>query len=419
MSVDDGTGSVSERQEPEVLSAGTKRRRPAWVQIGRVLPRSVAATWRASRPQAGPVPRMRLRPTAWPLVYFDDLLLTVATMRSTAHSAASVDQTIRDTEETVRRLGAAGFIDNPEAVHAAPPVPTDVRRTQRARPGLRFEHVSFRSGYEPPVEIPGQDRWFVDDANAVAHAYVLRHDDAPRPWLLALHPYGTGEPRDILLMGSLGLHRQLGVNIIHPVAPRHGPRRREKGGVQFPGPDSVMSFLGMSQAIWDLRRWVGWVRSQGATAVGVHGVSFGGYCSAMLASLEPGLDSVVAAVPVVDLRALAARHIGRLAGHDTELCTHLSDEAPMTLGRLITPLAFEPKVAPSGRNIFAAVGDRFAPPDHAVQLWHHWGEPAIRWHHGSHISAVMLPDWRRFVVDALRRSGVVEHRGTAERSSAG
>jgi len=381
------------------------------MHIAQVMPRSFLATWRATLVRAAHVPRLQPWPTAWPLVCLDDLVVTVMTMRSIGHpAAAQFDQTMRDTEEAVRRLSLAQAGADLEALHPLPPAPDGVRRTKQARLATGFEHISCASRYQPPVEIPGQDRWFADGANAVAHAYVLRHDDAPRPWLLALHPYGAGEPRDMLMMGSLDLHRRLGVNVIHPVAPLHGPRARRKRTVHLFGPDPVMTFLGMSQTIWDLRRWVAWVRSQGATSVSTYGISFGGYCAALLAGLETGLDCAVAAAPVVDIGGVIGSNIGRLLGPDAELSARLTEKAPIALNRVISPLSFRPKVPPSGRYIFAAVGDRFTPPDQAVQLWHHWEEPEIRWHQGSHVSGLLAPGWRRLVAHALRRSGAVEHR---------
>lgn len=405
-----GRGANGTEEISASPSTGT-RDFPAWMHILRVMPRSAAATWRASFSQTAHVPRLQSWPTAWPLAYLDDLVVTVMTMRSIAHSmAGDFDQAMRDTEEAVRRLGLAGAADDLEALHPAPPEPNGVRRTERTHPAMRFEHISFPSRYQPPAEIPGQDRWFADGANAIAHAYVLRHDDAPRPWLLALHPYGAGEPRDMLMMGSLGLHRRLGVNIIHPVAPLHGPRGRQKSTVHLFEPDPVMTFLGMSQTMWDLRQWIGWVRSQGATSVSAYGISFGGYCTALLAGLETGLDCVVPAAPVVDIRTVVGSNIGQLLGSDSQLFTRLSEEAPIVLNRVISPLSFRPKVPLSGRYIFAAVGDRFTPPDQAVQLWHHWEEPELRWHQGSHVSGLLAPGWRRLVTHALRRSGAVEHR---------
>jgi hypothetical protein len=385
---------------------------PAWMHIIQAMPRSVVAAWRACLSRTAHVPRLQPWPTAWPLVCLDDLVVTVLTMRSIVHSVAGdFDRVMRDTEEAVRRLEAAETDDDLETLHPVPPAPDSVRRTERMRLSARFEHISFQSGYEPPMGIPGQDRWFADEANAIAHAYILRHDDAPRPWLLALHPYGAGEPTDMLLMGSLGLHRRLGVNIIHPVAPLHGPRGRQKGAVHLFGPDPVMTFLGMSQTMWDLRRWVSWVRSQGATSVSACGISFGGYCTALLAGLETGLDCAVSAAPVVDIRTVIGSNIGRLLGPDAELSAWLNEPAPIVLNRAISPLSFRPKVPLSGRYIFAAVGDQFAPPDQAVQLWHHWGKPEIRWHQGSHVSGLLGPGWRRLVTHALRRSGAMEHCG--------
>jgi esterase/lipase len=38
--------------------------------------------------------------------------------------------------------------------------------------------------------------------------------------------------------------------------------------------------------MWDIRRILHWIRAQGAPSVGVHGVSLGGYQTALLAALE-------------------------------------------------------------------------------------------------------------------------------------
>ena len=130
MTTDDDRVAVGaqHQQEKAAVTARSGRTPSPLVQISRVIPRSAAATLRASRPQAAPVPRLQLRPTAWPLVFFDDLLITLMTMRQTAHTMASdFDQTVRDAEETVRQLDAAGLLAEPEGVYCAPPAPATAR----------------------------------------------------------------------------------------------------------------------------------------------------------------------------------------------------------------------------------------------------------------------------------------------------
>src|SRR3546814_1098074 len=57
-----------------------------------------------------------------------------------------------------------------------------------------------------------------------------------------------------------------------------------------------------SQALWDLRRTLAWLRANESGArVGVYGISLGGHNAALLSGYDKELDFVVAGIPVVDL----------------------------------------------------------------------------------------------------------------------
>src|SRR3546814_4736034 len=57
-----------------------------------------------------------------------------------------------------------------------------------------------------------------------------------------------------------------------------------------------------SQALWDWRRTLAWLRANESGArVGVYGISLGGYNAALLSGYDKELDFVVAGIPVVDL----------------------------------------------------------------------------------------------------------------------
>ena len=52
-------------------------------------------------------------------------------------------------------------------------------------------------------------------------------------------------------------------------------------------------------------------------------------------------------------------------------------------------------------------GDRIVPPEQPLTLWKHWGEPAIHWYAGGHVTP-----FRRFAVfaagaDHVRRLGIL------------
>jgi hypothetical protein len=265
--------------------------------------------------------------------------------------------------------------------------------------------VSFASEWTPPPGLPRADEWLAVEGAGVAHAFVLRHKD-PRPWIVALHGYGTGEPYDLWWMGSAAAHQQLGVNVMNVILPRHGPRGRVAIADRFPGFDPVVNVYGFAQAIWDARRAITWARQQGDTAIGVYGISLGGYVASLLAGVEPAVACVVAGIPVVDFGELIGNHTARYQGADHPLVRAVRSDASVSLNRLVSPLAHAPLVPHDRRFMYAAVGDRMATTSQAVALWRHWDAPETLWVQGSHIGAPMARRTRRFVFDAFRSRSI-------------
>jgi hypothetical protein len=75
------------------------------------------------------------------------------------------------------------------------------------------------------------------------------------------------------------------------------------------------------------------------------------------------------------------------------------------LYRVVSPLAFSPKIAESGRAIYAGLGDRLIPADHPRDLWEHWGRPRIVWMQSGHDPRT--GEARRLVEETLRRARCV------------
>ncbi len=337
-------------------------------------------------------------------VAVDDL---ISTLQYVLAGAAVADFDVARADSAARILEARGDPKDPAALHPAPPPPPpDETGLSIRRLGHRvFEHLIFPSRYEPPADLPGRDEWLADEANALAHAYVLQHDDQrPRPWVVNLHGAGVGNPIDLQWMGSFALYRDLGVNVIHPVLPKHGPRRRGRSLV-FPSPDGLVNFFAFSQAIWDVRRTIMWVRARGATTIGVHGVSLGGYVAALLAGLEDGLDGVVAGLPPSDIPSLVLGHAARYRGVATT-AAEVEIGPARQLNRLVSPLTFAPRLPRDRLRIYAAVGDRVSTPEQASALWQHWDRPEICWIQGSHLPSSLFGTARRFVRDSLRHCTV-------------
>jgi hypothetical protein len=300
-----------------------------------------------------------------------------------------------------------GWLEKPESYHATPPPLERVALRAAQVRGIDFEHLWFESGYEPHADEPGRERWLSHAANRRAHAWVLRHAGAERPWLLCIHGYVMGSPLlDLSLFPPELFHRRLGFNMLVPTLPLHGRRAiGRRSGEGYLRGDVMDTIHAEAQAIWDLRRLLSWVRAEGGGPVGVYGISLGGYNAALLACLDADLGCAIAGIPVADFARIVFRHAPPLHLRDA-IGAGLVDRRLRELERVVSPLALEPRIAPERRWLFAAVADRIVPPDHVRDLWRHWGRPPIAWYQGSHLSFRAHPEVGAFVERALRDSGL-------------
>jgi dienelactone hydrolase len=148
-----------------------------------------------------------------------------------------------------------------------------------------------------------------------------------------------------------------------------------------------------------------WIRAQGAPAVGVTGLSLGGYQTALLAGLDGDLACAIPGIPLTDITGVVWRHGGTL--HTTHAEHHgiVRDHVSEVL-RVVSPLALEPQVPFERRWIFGAVADQLVPPDQVRDLWLHWGRCKIEWYQGAHITFRAHRPIHRLVRQALAESGL-------------
>jgi len=300
-----------------------------------------------------------------------------------------------------------GWLEDPTRYHRAPP-PLEVARFDEFRSGwLPYRHLRFDSGFEPHAGEPGRERWLGYEANRTGHAWLLKHPGPPRPWLVCIPGYRMGNPVvDFAGFRAGWLYKVLGLNVAIPVMPLHGPRRvGSRGGDGFFSGDFVDTLHAQTQAVWDIRRLVGWLRTQGAPAVGTYGISLGGYTAALHASLEEDLDCVIVGVPASDFSRLLRSHLPNFVIRAAERFG-LSFEAIERLLSVVSPFSFEPKVPHERRFLYAGLADQLTTPDHAGDLWHHWGEPRVAWYQGGHVSFLWQREVRELVSEALTCSGL-------------
>lgn len=349
-------------------------------------------------------------------VALDTLVTMPMGLLSSAGSAEHYAASSAEVDDAVRFYDDVGWLDDPGGRHSGPTEdPVVLAGGSPDRHGL--ETVRFESGWQPVEGEPGSDRWRSFTANHTVTVRLLRHAGAPRPWLVAVHGQGMGRPGDHRMLRVRRLHDELGVNVALPVLPLHGPR------AQGFAPDQqfvsnvypVNNVLGVTQAVWDLRRLLRWLRSdQGAPAVGVLGLSLGSYVCSVLATVEADLVCVVALVPQPDL-AGSLRDAEPLVPSKRRLHDALYDERVDLVHRPISPLARACAVPEAGRHIVAGQADRIAAPAGAARLWHHWGEPSILWRPRGHVTTGRSSVYDEHLDAILTENGLVADGAAAER----
>jgi hypothetical protein len=295
----------------------------------------------------------------------------------------------------------------PSVFHATPPPLVAPSVEPAWHPSMRFEWLSFESEYCARPEDPAAQRWNQYERNHIGHAWVARHRDGERPWLICLHGLGTGGPyADFAGFRAEMLHHELGLNLLMPVLPLHGPRKPPALPVaSLLSFDLLDAFHGISQAVWDTRRLIQWARAQGATHVGLYGLSMGAYVASLLSGLE-NVDLVMAGIPVSDIPDLFVHHAPPEQRQEAEDNGVLGIQT-RELFELISPLSVMPHTKLENSFIFAGSDDKVTTPEQAERLWEHWGQPNIRWFAGGHVSFFWSSEVAPFVDHRLHKAGFV------------
>jgi hypothetical protein len=305
-------------------------------------------------------------------------------------------------------LHERGWLDHPASFHREPPPPEDARLVAARGVGRDFERLSFTSGFVPDAQLPGAALWLEHLPNRECFANVFRQNEPGRPWLLCVHGYRMGTPfLDLRLFAPHILHERLGLNVVMPTLPLHGPRRiGRQSGDHFLDGDLLDLLHAESQALWDLRRTIAWIRMQEPDAkIGVLGYSLGGYNAALLAGHQPGLDFVVAGIPVCDFASTLWRHIP-IPQRDYFVAQGLDESRYRRLLSVVSPTQATPMLAADRLHIFAGTADRVVPPEQPLRLAHHWGRD-ISWFPGAHLTFRGERSVVRCIQDAMTGAGWV------------
>ena len=354
-----------------------------------VAPRTARWAIEAVLTEAGRIPgapQIRMTAALAAQVAMDEAVVALMQGPNRTPRRADYKRVSAELREAEALFDDRGWLDDPRSYHRDPEPLVDVSFSSGWALGQRYRRMSWDSGYHARPEEPGAQRWDAFERNHTASAWLLEHDDGPRPWVVCVHGFGTGAPfSDMITFRAQHLHHDLGWNVAAIVLPVHGSRSPSRmGGEHFLSFDMINSVHALAQSAWDVRRLLSWVRAQEPTSLVLHGVSLGGYVTALTTCLDGDFDAVIAGIPICDFPALFAhqspRHVRERAAEHQVLEGHAE-----VINRVVSPLAMPSLVPVERRFIFAGLGDRMAIPAQTQALWQHWDHPTISWFPGNHV----------------------------------
>ncbi|MCC6847730.1 MAG: alpha/beta hydrolase [Deltaproteobacteria bacterium] len=342
----------------------------------------------------------------------DGAILAFMNTASAHPRAGDLDRLAVEISGAHRLYRERGLLGRPDVFHRLPPPLFSPRVGGEGFWPFDYRWLSFPSGYDPDPTDPATSRWSQYQPNHTAHAWVLRHPHSTADWLICLHGMGAGHPALDFPGFRARTLQQMGLNLLFPVLPLHGPRRVPGKGVRaFLSFDLLDALHGFTQAVSEVRRLIRWARGEGAKRVGLYGLSLGAYTAALVATLEE-VDLLIAGIPVSDLPDLFLWHAppqlrAEVAARD------LFGPELRDLFALVSPLGRPPLLPRERRFIFAGLGDRMAPAVQARRLWEHWERPSIAWYAGGHVSFFWTSEVQAFVRGALMESGFLSPPGAS------
>lgn len=333
--------------------------------------------------------------------------------RSAASRARSSSESLGHDDRMIALAEMAAIYDvpahyDPDGPFFPPPSPITPRKTfVRSIAGGEVSDWTWPSGFSLHCEAVA-DRYMTREENHLAAARLFLHGDRPRPTALLLHGYRAGQYAVEEAAWPIRWLFERGLDVAIFVLPFHGVRAKRLRAPLFPGSDPRITNEGFRQSVLDARTLIHHLLDvRGAPAVGVMGMSLGGYTASLLATLEPRLSFVVPLIPLSSIADVADR-LGRFVGTDEQKA--LQRAGLDRVHRVVSPLARAPRVSRDRVLIAAAEGDTITPPAHAEKLGAHFGRAPLMFS-GGHILQLGRRDAFRAIGKMLGELGMLDARG--------
>lgn len=237
--------------------------------------------------------------------------------------------------------------------------------------------------------------------NIPAVAQHWRHPDGPRPTLIFTHGFFADAYWFNSKMFSLGWFYKQGYDILLPILPFHGKRRRREdiySGMGFFSHGFAFMNEAFLQGVYDMRVWMSYLEAQGVTTIGASGYSLGGYITALVASTDNRLKFAIPNAPAVLLidmiKSWRPINLGMA-------CIMKANQLSINDLRYLTaihcPLTWHPVISADRLMIIGGAGDRFTSPQLVNTLHQHWPGSEMHWFPGNHLMHLHQPAYLRIM----------------------
>jgi len=311
-----------------------------------------------------------------------------------------------------RTYGDPELLARPERFFRPVADPTDLRLERAGRlPGGHRLRVTFTSTYRT-FDDAYQGVYDGFEGNERNRIHLLQHRRPAPHAVVLINPWCCGY---LELEERIYQARALydaGVDVALFTLPFHGrrtPRQALFSGQLFPNRDLQRTNEAFGQTAADLQVVLRWLRGAGPggpRAVGMAGMSLGGYAAAMMAGLDAELAfAAVIMAPSSLADGLWQQGRGSPAKAEAEAAGFTLDDL-RHIWAIHCPLVLERRLARRRLLLGWARGDHVIPRVHVLALWERWGRPEIRDHAGGHL---MQLGWRGYM--ARRREWMLDRVG--------
>ena len=264
--------------------------------------------------------------------------------------------------------------------------------------------LSFKSPFQA-INPKLRDDYAKHHKNNTAWAQYWRHDDKPRATICLIHGFILDSYWVNSKFFALEWFYNQGYDVLLYTLPFHGYRQSllspfSGHGYFSHGPLHMNEVH--AHAVHDFRVFLNWLFKNEAPAVGVTGISMGGYASALLACADDRLAFSIPIVPPANLVDMVFEWpvLGHLIKASLKTVGIPIQEARHTLA-VNSPLTWKPLLAKERLMLIGGLDDRITFAKHTKLLWEHWDRPRIHWFVGGHIlhwgKSEYLKEMRRFL----------------------